>query len=83
MEGRFASWQANRYSQLNELYIKWSVVYNVYWYYHILPLSSEVVVAPPAVYLQYVREKLSPSVAVAGQNCYKAEKGAFTGEIRY
>ena len=46
-------------------------------------ISVEVVVAPPSLYLQYVIDKLPSSVAVAGQNCYKAEKGAFTGEIRF
>ena len=39
--------------------------------------------APPSLYLQYVIDKLPSNVAVAGQNCYKAEKGAFTGEIRF
>ncbi|XP_062505326.1 triosephosphate isomerase-like [Corticium candelabrum] len=42
--------------------------------------QTEVVVAPPAIYLQYVRQKLLASVAVAAQNCYKEAKGAFTGE---
>ena len=36
----------------------------------------------PGCYLQYVADKLSSSpVSVAAQNCYKAEKGAFTGEL--
>ena len=36
----------------------------------------------PGCYLQYVSDKLSSSsVSVAAQNCYKAEKGAFTGEL--
>jgi len=39
-------------------------------------------VAPPALYVQYVREKLNQQLGVAAQNCYKVEKGAFTGEIR-
>lgn len=43
----------------------------------------EVVVAPPAVYLTYVRDKLNKQIGVAAQNSYKVEKGAFTGEIRY
>ena len=43
---------------------------------------AEVVVAPPSVYLAYVRDKLPETVGVAAQNCYKTEKGAFTGEIR-
>lgn len=41
----------------------------------------EVVVAPPAPYLAYVKSKLSPNVFVAAQNSYKEAKGAFTGEI--
>ena len=41
----------------------------------------EVVVAPPAPYLEYVKEKLKAPVAVAAQNAYKVSKGAFTGEI--
>ena len=46
-------------------------------------LFAEVVVAPPAVYLEYTRSKLDKKIGVAAQNCYKAEKGAFTGDIRY
>jgi triosephosphate isomerase len=47
------------------------------------PLSSstEVVVAPPTLYLSYVIERLPQTVSVAAQNCYKTGKGAFTGEI--
>lgn len=43
--------------------------------------ATDVVVAPPAIYMEYVRSKLSPQIGVAAQNCYKAEKGAFTGDI--
>lgn len=42
--------------------------------------KTEIVVAPPAIYLNYVRASLPANVNVAGQNCYKAQKGAFTGE---
>jgi len=45
-------------------------------------ICTEVVVSPPSLYLQYVQENLPPNVGAAAQNCYKAEKGAFTGEIR-
>jgi len=47
------------------------------------PLSdaTEIVVAPPACYIQFSRENLPPRVDVAAQNCYKADSGAFTGEI--
>ena len=43
--------------------------------------STEVLVAPPALYLDFVRQKLSSNFHVAAQNCYKVEKGAFTGDI--
>jgi len=42
--------------------------------------NCEVVVGCPAIYMQYVRSKLPAAIGVAAQNCYKAEKGAFTGE---
>ena len=37
-------------------------------------------VAPPALYIDFVRQKLKADFHVAAQNCYKVEKGAFTGE---
>jgi len=43
--------------------------------------KTDVVVAPSPVYMDYVRQKLDPRIGVAAQNCYKAEKGAFTGDI--
>ncbi|XP_067658163.1 triosephosphate isomerase-like [Haliotis asinina] len=43
--------------------------------------NTEVIVAPPAAYLDYVRSNVNASVAVAAQNCYKVASGAFTGEI--
>jgi len=47
------------------------------------PLSqnTEVVVGCPQCYLQYTSEHMVAGVGVAAQNCYKAEKGAFTGEV--
>ncbi|CAH1173926.1 unnamed protein product [Phaedon cochleariae] len=47
------------------------------------PLNSEteVIVGVPAIYLDFVKSKIPPNVEVAAQNCYKVEKGAFTGEI--
>ena len=45
-------------------------------------MCSEVIVAPPAVYLDHVRKGLNPKVAVSAQNCCKELKGAFTGDIR-
>ncbi|XP_030753517.1 triosephosphate isomerase isoform X2 [Sitophilus oryzae] len=46
------------------------------------PLNSntEVIIGVPAVYLDYVQSNSPANVHVAAQNCYKAEKGAFTGE---
>ncbi|CAH2004450.1 unnamed protein product [Acanthoscelides obtectus] len=46
-----------------------------------LNADTEVIVGVPAVYLDYVKCNAPPGVEVAAQNCYKAEKGAFTGEI--
>lgn len=43
--------------------------------------KADVVVAPPAAYLEYSRGKLPANVQVAAQNCYKVKDGAFTGEI--
>ncbi|KAL4221773.1 triosephosphate isomerase [Mactra antiquata] len=40
----------------------------------------EVVVAPPAIYLDYTRQNVNKKIGVAGQNCCKAAKGAFTGD---
>jgi len=46
-------------------------------------MFAEVVVAAPALYVSYAREKLKKEIGVAAQNCYKVASGAFTGEIRY
>lgn len=43
--------------------------------------ATEVVVAPPMLYLAQVVADITKNVAVSAQNCYKATKGAFTGEI--
>jgi len=43
--------------------------------------NTDVVVGVPACYLDYSAQKVPSNVAVAAQNCYKAPKGAFTGEI--
>uniref|UniRef100_A0A0N4ZQT3 Triosephosphate isomerase n=1 Tax=Parastrongyloides trichosuri TaxID=131310 RepID=A0A0N4ZQT3_PARTI len=43
--------------------------------------NVDIVVCPPAPYIMYVKEKLQHGIEVAGQNCYKVPKGAFTGEI--
>lgn len=45
-------------------------------------LFSEVVCAPPSIYLDLARSSLDPKIGVAAQNCFKVAKGAFTGEIR-
>ncbi|XP_067006471.1 triosephosphate isomerase [Anabrus simplex] len=43
--------------------------------------DTEVVVGVPALYLEYVRDRLPKNVCASAQNCYKVAKGAFTGEI--
>ena len=43
--------------------------------------ENDVVVAPPSIYMEYVKNKITNSVKVAAQNCYKTSSGAYTGEI--
>ena len=42
---------------------------------------TEVLIGVPAIYLDFVKEKAPCNIYVAAQNCFKTEKGAFTGEI--
>eukprot|EP00730_Choanoeca_flexa_P017393 TRINITY_DN8374_c0_g1_i5.p1 TRINITY_DN8374_c0_g1~~TRINITY_DN8374_c0_g1_i5.p1 ORF type:complete len:113 (+),score=25.27 TRINITY_DN8374_c0_g1_i5:30-341(+) len=44
--------------------------------------SVEIVIAPPAVYLDFLRQELPDNYSTAAQNVHKAAKGAFTGENR-
>lgn len=44
-------------------------------------VNADIVVACPAPYLELTHKSLPPFVHVAAQNCYKANSGAFTGEI--
>lgn len=46
-----------------------------------VPQNTDVVVGVPAIYLDYVGQKLSAEIHTAGQNAYKVPSGAFTGEI--
>ncbi|KAI7523708.1 Triosephosphate [Hortaea werneckii] len=46
-----------------------------------LDKNTEVVVAPPALYLLLTREHLRPGLEVAAQNVFDKPNGAFTGEI--
>jgi len=47
-----------------------------------LNANTEVVVAPPSLYVSYVKENLkSPNVKVSLQNCHNVSSGAFTGEV--
>jgi triosephosphate isomerase len=43
--------------------------------------ETEVVVAPPAIYLLHVQAKLQAPTQVSAQNCFTTASGAFTGEI--
>jgi len=52
---------------------------------HVLTLClspKEIVIAPPSVYLDRVRQSVKKDISVAAQNSYNASSGAFTGEIR-
>ncbi|KAJ8968913.1 hypothetical protein NQ317_016524 [Molorchus minor] len=43
--------------------------------------ETEVILGVPAIYLDYVKSSVPANIEVAAQNCYKVDKGAFTGEI--
>ena len=43
--------------------------------------NTEVVIAPPALYLLLTREHLRSGIEVAAQNVFDKPNGAFTGEI--
>jgi len=42
--------------------------------------NVEVVIAPPSVYLDRVRQSVKKDISVAAQNAYNVSSGAFTGE---
>ncbi|ORZ22507.1 triosephosphate isomerase [Absidia repens] len=46
-----------------------------------VPAQTEVVVSPPAIYVDRVRNNLKKDIGVAAQNSYVKASGAFTGEI--
>eukprot|EP00877_Chromochloris_zofingiensis_P002231 jgi/Chrzof1/12008/Cz06g17270.t1_TPI[v5.2] len=46
-----------------------------------VPSDVDVVVAPPFVFLDWVRGNIDPKYQVAAQNCWLKSDGAFTGEI--
>ncbi|GAD93203.1 triosephosphate isomerase [Paecilomyces variotii No. 5] len=46
-----------------------------------LDSNTEVVIAPPFLYLHYARDLASPNIAVSAQNVYDKPNGAFTGEV--
>ncbi|KAK2465850.1 hypothetical protein APHAL10511_001491 [Amanita phalloides] len=43
--------------------------------------NTEVVIAPPALYLSSTADKVRNGVAVSAQNCHFKDSGAYTGEI--
>jgi triosephosphate isomerase len=45
------------------------------------PSNVQVVISPPAIYLQGLRPELPQSVAISAQNCSQHDAGAYTGEI--
>lgn len=46
-----------------------------------VPADIDVVVAPPFIFLDWVRANLNDNYAVAAQNVWVSKGGAFTGEI--
>lgn len=46
-----------------------------------VPSDIDVVVAPPFIYIDWVRANIKGEYQVAAQNCWVKSDGAFTGEI--
>lgn len=44
---------------------------------------TDVVVSPPFVYIDQVKNSLTDKIDIAAQNSWIGKGGAFTGEIRY
>jgi len=71
------NWKMNGTATQNQHLIK-TLLHNT----RIDPTVKEVVVAPPAIYLQQVRDLVfGTHIQVAAQNIHHKDKGAFTGEI--
>ena len=47
----------------------------------LIPAGVQVIIAPPAPYLQPLSVTAVPAIAVAAQNCSQHDSGAYTGEI--
>ena len=48
---------------------------------HRLPKNIELIIAPPFVYLNLIKNHLGKEIKLAGQNISWAERGAYTGEV--
>jgi triosephosphate isomerase (TIM) len=48
---------------------------------NLFSFQTEVVIAPPSLYLLLAREHLAKGIEVAAQNVFDKPNGAFTGEI--
>ncbi|KAG2159378.1 Triosephosphate isomerase [Suillus bovinus] len=46
-----------------------------------LDSTTEIVIAPPSLYLMDVKETVRSEIQVSAQNCHHKDSGAFTGEI--
>lgn len=46
-----------------------------------VPTDIDIAVAPPFIFLDYVKSNIAPQYKVAAQNCWVKSDGAFTGEI--
>lgn len=50
--------------------------------YYLPWIVADVVVAPPFVYIDQVKNSLTDRIEIAAQNSWIGKGGAFTGEIR-
>lgn len=59
-----------------------SIILEIPTCFQLIWTCTEVVLAPPAIYLLTLKEILRKEIKIAAQNCYVKASGAFTGEIR-
>ena len=43
-------------------------------------IFTDVLIAAPAIYLEYTKNCIQENIQVSAQNCYKENEGGFTGE---
>lgn len=88
--------EGSLYFALKKVYIKYvvyvriffiitSLIYLLFGFHKLFHFvrSTDVVVAPPFVYIDQVKNSLTDRIEISAQNSWVGKGGAFTGEIRF